>query len=197
MPALKNGLLELLLRNALCINYTIFSESLKKKTICWLWPLPFHPFLQTFTCTILKNFLSLFWTRYVDDTFTLIDTSLQNVDHILQTMNSIDINIQFTYEIENIGVLPFLGTLFSCTDEGFSTSVYRKIFTVSLPPHSRSCHPTSQKMATFYTFVDRAFNICSDPISFNSKIQYLKAIALDRDYNPSIVDKTLFKLQNP
>ena len=52
-------------------------------------------------------------------------------------------------------------------------------------------------MAAFYTFVNRALNICSDPISFNSEIQYLKAIALDRGYNPSIVDKALFKLQNP
>ena len=52
-------------------------------------------------------------------------------------------------------------------------------------------------MAAFYTFVNRALNICSDPISFNSEIQYLKVIALDRGYNPSIVDKALFKLQNP
>ena len=49
----------------------------------------------------------------------------------------------------------------------------------------------------FYTFVNRIFNICSDAISFNSEIQYLKAIALHRGYNPSIVYKALFKLQNP
>ena len=122
----------------------------------------------------------------------MIDTSLHNVDHILQTMSSIDNNIQFTYEIENNGVLPFLDTLVSRTEEGFSTSVYRKHFAVSLLPHSHSCHPPSQKMAAFYTFVNRALNICSDPISFNSEIQYLKVIALDRGYNPSIVDKALF-----
>ena len=52
-------------------------------------------------------------------------------------------------------------------------------------------------MAVFYTFVNRALNTCSDPISFNNEIQYLKAIALDRGYNPSTVDKALFKLQNP
>ena len=52
-------------------------------------------------------------------------------------------------------------------------------------------------MASFYSFVNRALNICSDLISFNSEIQYLKAIALDRGFNPSIVDKALFKSQNP
>ena len=87
--------------------------------------------------------------------------------------------------------------LVSRTDEGFSTSVYSKNFAVSLTPHTRSCHPPSQKMAAFYTFVNLTLKICSDPISFNSEIQYLKTIALERDYNPSIINKDLFKLQNP
>ena len=49
-------------------------------------------------------------------------------------------------------------------------------------------------MAALYTSVNRALNISSGSISFKSEIQYLKAIALDRCYNPSIVDKALFKL---
>ena len=110
------------------------------------------------------------WTRYVDDTFTLTDTSLHNVDNILLIMNSIDNNIQFTYEIENSGELPFLDTLVFRTDEGFSTSVYRKHFPISLTPHARSYHPPDQKMAAFYTFVNCALNYCPDPISFNSEI---------------------------
>ena len=52
-----------------------------------------------------------FWTRCVDDTFTLIETSLHEVDHILQTMNYIDNDIQFTYEIKKKGELPFFDTL--------------------------------------------------------------------------------------
>ena len=52
-------------------------------------------------------------------------------------------------------------------------------------------------MAAFYTFVNHALNICSDPISFNNEIQYLNTIALDKGYNPSIINKALFKLQNP
>ena len=40
-------------------------------------------------------------------------------DRILQIMNFIDINIQFTYKIQKNGVLSFLDTLFSCMDEEF------------------------------------------------------------------------------
>ena len=69
-------------------------------------------------------------------------------------------------------------TPFFCTDKGFSTSVYRKNFAVSLLPHARSCHPSNQKMDTFYTFVNQALNIYLDLISFNSEIQYLKEIVL-------------------
>ena len=126
----------------------------------------FDLFLQTLTCTTLKTLFEKnslpFWTRYVDDTFTW--TPLHNADHILQTMNSVDNNIQFAYEIGNNGVVPFLDTLASRTEKGFLTSVYRKHFAVvSLPPHARSYHLPNQKTAAFYTFVNCALNICSDP----------------------------------
>ena len=52
-------------------------------------------------------------------------------------------------------------------------------------------------MAAFFAYLNRVLNNCPDPISFNSEIQYLKAIALNRGCNPSIVDKALFKIQNP
>ena len=93
-------------------------------------------------------------------------------------MNSIDNNIQFTYEIENNVVLPFLDILVSRTNEGFSTSVFCKNFAVSLPPQALSCHPPSQKISAIYTFFNLILNIYLDPISFNSEIQYLKAILL-------------------
>ena len=105
--------------------------------------------MHYFENTFFEKISFPFWTRYVDDTFTLIDTSLHNIDHILQIMNSIDNNIQFAYEIENKGILPFLDTLVFCTHESFSTSVYRKNFNVSLPPHAHSCHPPSWKWPHF------------------------------------------------
>ena len=112
-------------------------------------------------------------------------------------MNSINNNIQFTQETENNGLLPFLNTLVSRTDEGFSKSVYCKNFAVSVPPHAHSCHSPRQKMASFYTYINHVLNIGSDLTSFNSKSQYLKATALDRGCNPTVVDKALFKMKNP
>ena len=97
-----------------------------------------HVFVKTYmmTCmiyfenilfeSILKKHAFAFLRRYINEKFTLIDVSLQNVGHILQIMDSIYIYIQFTHEVENNGVLPFLGALVSRINEGFSTSVFRK-----------------------------------------------------------------------
>ena len=68
-------------------------------------------YMHYFANTLFEKISFPLWTRYVDDTFTLIDTSVHNVNHLLQIMNSIDNNIQFPYEIENYGVLSFHGTL--------------------------------------------------------------------------------------
>ena len=47
-------------------------------------------------------------------------------------------------------------------------------------------------MAGIFTFLNRALNLCLERILFISEIQYLKAIALIRGCNPSIVDSALF-----
>lgn len=51
-------------------------------------------------------------------------------------------------------------------------------------------------MTAFYNF-NHAILVCFDFHSLNSDIQYLKAIAIDRDYNPPIIDIAIFKLQHP
>ena len=124
---------------------------------------------QYFENTHFEKIFFPFWTWYVDNTFILIDTSLHNIDHILQITNSSDNTIQFIYEIENSGVFLFLDTLVFRTDGGFSASVYRKNFAVSLPPHACSCHLPNQKMVASHFIL--LLIAPSDPLSFNSEIK--------------------------
>lgn len=83
------------------------------------------------------------------------------------------------------------------TENSFSISVYHQSFTLSLPPHARSCCPACQKMTAFYNLLNCVLNLCSDSHWLNSELQYLKAVAIDRGYDPSIVHSALFKLQHP
>ena len=56
----------------------------------------------------LSNHL-YFWTRYVDDTFTFVKED--SITFILEKFNSYYQNLQFTYELENVGKFSFLDVL--------------------------------------------------------------------------------------
>ena len=63
--------------------------------------------------------------RYVDDVFAVIDSD--NVNHFLDHLNSIETSIQFTFEVEERGSLPFLDTeIVRGSDGSLSTRVYMK-----------------------------------------------------------------------
>ena len=59
----------------------------------------------------LSNHLH-FWRRHVDDTFTFVKEEL--ITFVLEQLNSYHPNLQFTYELENVGKLPFLNILVHC-----------------------------------------------------------------------------------
>ena len=65
-----------------------------------------------------------FWKRYVDDTLTIVKEG--SINHVLQQLNSFHPNIQFTFEIESSGRIPFLDILIIRKKSKIETTVYRK-----------------------------------------------------------------------
>ena len=65
------------------------------------------------------------WLRYVDDTFILWPHQ-EDVQVILDHMNSIQPSIQFTMEKEQDNKLRFLDVLVTRVEQGFRSSVYCK-----------------------------------------------------------------------
>lgn len=116
-------------------------------------------YMHFFECALFEKFPFPFWVHYVDDIFTLISISTPNINCILKLMNSINNNIQFAFEINNINSLSFLDTMVSHNEEGFSTTVYRKLFAIYLPSHPPFLpSPPPHKMAAFNTYVSCALN---------------------------------------
>ena len=141
----------------------------------------------------LRKFFA-FRTCYVHEIFTL--TSLPTNSTILYklwTPSAIMSNLLM--KLRTMIYTFFIDTLVSHTGKSFSDSVYRENFAIFLKSRTRSCNPSSKKMVAFYTFVNQGINISSHLISYNPEILYLIAIAFHRNYNPSIVNKVLFKLQ--
>ena len=65
-----------------------------------------------------------FWKWYVDDTCTALPPNEVHSFHA--HLNTIELSIQFTYEVEENGFLPFLNTKITHrTDASLSTKVYR------------------------------------------------------------------------
>ena len=103
-----------------------------------------------------------FWKRYVDDTFTILQSSKK--EEFLEHLNSIDQQIQFTAEDRREdGAMPFLDILVSPERDGsLSTSVYRKPTHTDLYLQWESHHPLSSKYSVIRTLQSRANTICSN-----------------------------------
>ena len=85
------------------------------------------------------------WLRYMDNTVVLI---LSNTDcYSLQPLvNSIAPSILFIFATENDNLQIF-------SWDWFSTIVFRKFFSISVPLRAFSDHPLKQKMTSFYIYV--------------------------------------------
>lgn len=59
-------------------------------------------------------------------------------------------------------------------------------------PHALSNHPTKQKMAALHAYVFHALNICYAD-SLSKELNYLKFVAINRDFNPSYIVKAVKK----
>ena len=128
------------------------------------------------------------WKRYVDDVFSIIPKD--KWDTILQYFNSIDPHIKFTVEQPNTeGSIPFLDTLPKPSGEEISVSIYRK------PSHTdkyldfNSSHPISVKRAVVRPSMDRAENVCSDPVILAKEVEHLGKVLCYNNYLQWLIDK--------
>ncbi|CAH1272571.1 Hypp4886 [Branchiostoma lanceolatum] len=96
------------------------------------------------------------WKRYVDDVMEIVKRGVQQelTDHLNNTDPTG--NIQFTYEEEQNGTLPFLDTLLVRKEDGtVKLLVYRKTTHTDQYLNFQSHHPLHQKLGVIRTLLDR------------------------------------------
>ena len=54
-----------------------------------------------------------------------------------------------------------------------------------------------KKNSVFYTYVYRAFNVCSDSFLLRKELNYLKSVAIKRGFSPSIINQAVKKFTKP
>ena len=98
-----------------------------------------------------------FWKRYVDDTICFIKVG--SVNYILSVLNSFDMNIKFTYELEHDGKLPFIDVLLCRSGKKIYTTVYRKAINNDVYLNWSVFAPIGLKRGTLKTLIERAYLI--------------------------------------
>ena len=138
-----------------------------------------------------------FWKRYVDHTFTILQSSTK--DEFLEHLNSIDQQIQFTAENQREdGAMPFLDKLVSPGRDGsLSTSVYRKPTHTDLYLQWGSHHPLSSKYSVIGTLQHRAHTISSNTQLLQKEEEHLHQALKKCQYPTWALNKIKHKMKNP
>jgi len=133
-----------------------------------------------------------FFKRYVDDIFCIFDGTASNLDDIFTLINSLHESITFTMELESKNSLPFLDILCTKLDNHIDLSIYHKpTSTDSIIPFD-SNHPFNQKMAALNCFFTRLYNIPMSQSNFNNELSWIRTVAINNKFPPSIINKTYF-----
>jgi len=146
--------------------------------------------MESLESTILEcdMFHVKIWKRYVDDTFVVLPRA--EVDDFHRYLNGLNPHIQFTVEVENDGLLPFLDVKV-CRDAGGSllTSVYRK------PTHTdryldfRSHHPTCHKASVVNCLTRRAITHSSNVELKNAELRRTKTVLKENGYPEKFITR--------
>ena len=150
-------------------------------------------------CRILEDcpaeFKPALYKRYVDDTF-LVFRKADHVNKFLQYINSKHQNIKFTKEIEDNCKLPFLDVLLEHHDNEIKTSVYRKKTYTGAGINYISHVYHNYKMSAFSAFLNRAWRLSNDYLSFHKELEVLQTYFLSNGYPEKIFFKKVRNFMN-
>ena len=127
------------------------------------------------------------YLRYIDDTLLICPTRT-NIEKLVQNLNKIDDNIQFTHEEENNNSLPFLDIMIHRTNDGLQYSVYRKPTFKNDLIHYYSHHDVNIKSGTLIGLHLRALRICS-PDYLEDEFNYIDTCFTQLKYPKSFIKR--------
>ena len=126
--------------------------------------------------------------RYLDDVFTILDTTLLNKDDLLPIMNTLHPNIQFTAE-QSSHDIPFLDIRIIKSGTDIITDIYYKPTDTKQYLSYKSCHPRSTKNNVPFNLARRICTIISDEKLRKERLAELKKSLIGRQYPEGVIDK--------
>ena len=100
------------------------------------------------------------WRRLVDDILAIVPRD--KIEETLNFINTINRSIQFEYETEENGMLPFLDLqILRTTAQDLKFKVHRKPTHKDIYLNADSNNPVAHKQAVIRSLVNRAYDLCS------------------------------------
>ena len=158
-----------------------------------------NAFLCHHECRWLENcplsFMPVFYARYVDDIFVLL-RSHDHVTRLATYLSSKHVNIRFTFEVEDNGILSFLDVNVYRDSECFTTTVHRKDTFSGVYTHFKAFLPESYKKGLLSTLLYRAYMINASYKSLHEEIENLKKIFKRNAYPDKFLEKCVYRFFN-
>ena len=157
---------------------------------------PLGPLMaNVFMCSIEETLecegkLPAYYRRFVDDTLTIV-SNIESANKFLETLNHCHPSVKFTMEIENNGMLPFLGAqlINKCTQ--IKTKGYVKPTNTALMLHYKSHVDDRYKHGLLKTMLDRAFHLSSNWSYFSDECDRLKVVFSRLSYPDRLINSTI------
>ena len=131
-----------------------------------------------------------YYRRYIDDTLTVVP-DLSTARDFLNTLNHADPAIKFTMEVENHGMLSFLGIQILNRAPRIETKVFVKQTNSGLFLHYHSQVDNRYKSGLLTTMLDRAYRLSSSWSYFTEECERLKSVFSKLKYPKHLVDSSV------
>ncbi|XP_047998166.1 uncharacterized protein LOC125235611 [Leguminivora glycinivorella] len=134
------------------------------------------------------------WKRYVDDVFCIMKGGKQEVEQLLQYLNSIHPRTKFTYELESQRSLPFLDVkVIGRVDGTLTHTVYRKPTHTDRYLNALSHHHPRHLQSVVSSLVNRAYDLC-DPEYLKDELSHIQEVLRRNGVNQNTVPKSAEEL---
>ena len=148
---------------------------------------PLGPLIaNVFMCSIeeqldLNGKMPEFYRRYVDDTLTIMP-SVNAASNFLQGLNACHPSVSFTMEVENDGMLPFVGIQLLNKSTSINTKVFVKPTNKGLLLHYDSHVDARYKHCLVRTMLERAYRLSSSWEFFTEECTRLENVFSNLHY---------------
>lgn len=135
----------------------------------------------------------LYWYRYVDDVFAIVNCSIRQLDKLLEKLNSVHESIQFTMELEVNNILNFLGLSIERVDGHLEFGIFRKDTFTDTVIDRRSNHPDHIKYSAFYSMIHRLISVPMTEDKYFLELSVIHRIAKNNGYEKEEINRILQK----